>query len=174
MAAASPEASSPRPSTATSDEPTTDVSASAPGVQVELSSTSLTSRTLAASVEIAAPVDVVWAALTDYDRLGAFIPNLAENRCLQRRPNGALLYQVRWQGDGGGVGVGVQWPSARRRVACRRVCRSSSSSSSSSSSTAMAFVVRCCSCEKKVVGVGELRLPCYCTCADTGCSCTWH
>jgi hypothetical protein len=36
----------------------------------------------------------VWAALTDYDGLGEFIPSLEENRCLERRPNGAVLYQV--------------------------------------------------------------------------------
>lgn len=51
-------------------------------------------RCLYAGVDISAPVDVIWGALTDYDGLGDFIPGLAENRCLERREQGAQLLQV--------------------------------------------------------------------------------
>lgn len=64
-------------------------------VAVELTNTSFSSRKLNATVLIGAPLDVVWGALTDYDNLGTFIPSLVENRCLERRPQGCLLYQVR-------------------------------------------------------------------------------
>lgn len=65
------------------------------GVAVQLEKPSFSSRKLMASIPVAAPMDIVWAALTDYEGLGNFIPSLAENRCLERRPNGARLYQVR-------------------------------------------------------------------------------
>ncbi len=39
-------------------------------------------------------MEVVWGCLTDYDRLDTFIPSLVENKCLERRENGALLRQV--------------------------------------------------------------------------------
>jgi hypothetical protein len=64
-------------------------------VAVELTNTSFSSRKLNATVLIGAPLDVVWGALTDYDNLGTFIPSLVENRCLEKRPKGCLLYQVR-------------------------------------------------------------------------------
>ncbi|CAL5228575.1 g11732 [Coccomyxa viridis] len=51
-------------------------------------------RKLFAGVDIAAPVSVVWESLTDYDGLGTFIPGLAENRCLQRKQQGAKLLQI--------------------------------------------------------------------------------
>ena len=51
-------------------------------------------RRLFASVDIAAPSFVVWSALTNYERLGDFIPGLAENRCLARTASGATLLQV--------------------------------------------------------------------------------
>lgn len=63
-------------------------------VAVELVSTSFSSRKLHASIAIGAPVDVVWEALTDYENLGTFIPSLVENKCLERRPQGCVLYQV--------------------------------------------------------------------------------
>eukprot|EP00775_Hariotina_reticulata_P004544 gene4544-4796_t len=63
-------------------------------VAVELVSTSFSSRKLHASIDIGAPVDIVWDALTDYDNLGTFIPSLVENKCLKRRPQGCVLYQV--------------------------------------------------------------------------------
>lgn len=52
------------------------------------------SRRLYASVDIAAPSFVVWSALTNYEKLGDFIPGLAENRCLARTSSGATLLQV--------------------------------------------------------------------------------
>jgi hypothetical protein len=64
-------------------------------VAVTLTPTSFSSRKLQASVDIHAPLQVVWDALTDYENLGTFIPSLVENRCLQRQPHGCLLYQVR-------------------------------------------------------------------------------
>jgi hypothetical protein len=64
-------------------------------VAVELTNTSFSSRKLNATVLIGAPLEVVWGALTDYDNLGTFIPSLVENRCLEKRPKGCLLYQVR-------------------------------------------------------------------------------
>lgn len=68
---------------------------SPPGqVSVSIVKTSYSSRKLEACVSIQAPVDVVWDALTDYDNLGTFIPSLVENRCLERRSDGAVLYQV--------------------------------------------------------------------------------
>lgn len=62
---------------------------------VKLTATSFSSRKLQATVDINAPVPVVWEALTDYENLGTFIPSLVENRCLERRKQGCLLYQVR-------------------------------------------------------------------------------
>ncbi|KAK9818998.1 hypothetical protein WJX74_000169 [Apatococcus lobatus] len=62
-------------------------------VAVEMEKGRSNSRHLSAGVEIAAPVSIVWAALTDYDNLGVFIPGLAENRCLSRRPDGCTLLQ---------------------------------------------------------------------------------
>lgn len=70
-------------------------SSSRKDVAVKLTATSFSSRKLQATVDINAPVPVVWEALTDYDNLGTFIPSLAENRCLERRKQGCLLYQVR-------------------------------------------------------------------------------
>lgn len=64
-------------------------------VSVKLTATSFSSRKLQASVDINAPLPVVWEALTDYDNLGSFIPSLVENRCIERRKQGCLLYQVR-------------------------------------------------------------------------------
>uniref|UniRef100_A0A383WN78 Coenzyme Q-binding protein COQ10 START domain-containing protein n=1 Tax=Tetradesmus obliquus TaxID=3088 RepID=A0A383WN78_TETOB len=77
-------------------------------VAVELTNTSFSSRKLNATVLIGAPLDVVWGALTDYDNLGTFIPSLVENRCLERRPQGCLLYQVGAQD----VAMGVKFSAA--------------------------------------------------------------
>lgn len=63
-------------------------------VAVKLTATSFSSRKLQATVDINAPLPVVWEALTDYENLGTFIPSLVENRCLERRQKGCLLYQV--------------------------------------------------------------------------------
>ena len=94
-------------------------------VEVHLEKTSWNSRKLFASINIGAPVETVWGALTDYDGLHNFIPSLVvstmdgdvnfkllsilwlilrtylspmdfnqENKCLERRANGALIRQV--------------------------------------------------------------------------------
>lgn len=63
-------------------------------VSVKLTATSFSSRKLHATVDIHAPLPVVWEALTDYEKLGTFIPSLVENKCLERRKQGCLLYQV--------------------------------------------------------------------------------
>jgi hypothetical protein len=66
-----------------------------PGVvAVAIEQPSLSSSRLVASTAVAAPPEAVWSALTDYERLGTFIPSLVENRCLTRTPRGAVLYQV--------------------------------------------------------------------------------
>lgn len=67
---------------------------------MKLTATSFSSRKLQASVDINAPLPVVWQALTDYNNLGTFIPSLVENRCLERRKQGCLLYQVRMHCSG--------------------------------------------------------------------------
>ncbi|GAX73787.1 hypothetical protein CEUSTIGMA_g1238.t1 [Chlamydomonas eustigma] len=58
-----------------------------------------------------APLRMVWECLTDYDHLDKFIPSLVENKCLERRPQGALLKQV------GAVKMGVQF-SAQCKLEC--------------------------------------------------------
>ena len=52
------------------------------------------SRFVFASLDVRAPIEVLWTSLTDYDHLDEFIPSLAENECLQRRPTGAILRQA--------------------------------------------------------------------------------
>lgn len=63
-------------------------------VGVQVVKTSWNSRLIHASVDVHADLECVWKALTDYENLGQFIPSLVENRCLERRGNGAVLYQV--------------------------------------------------------------------------------
>lgn len=77
-------------------------------VSVDVTKTSWNSRKLDARVHIPAPVEVVWNILTDYDNLGDFIPSLEENRCLERRSNGAVLYQVGAQD----VAMGIKFSAA--------------------------------------------------------------
>lgn len=64
-------------------------------VSVMIEKPSFSSRRLIAATSILAPPERVWEALTDYDGLGEFIPSLVENRCVERRERGAVLYQVR-------------------------------------------------------------------------------
>ena len=73
-----------------------DPKAAAPSsaVNVTIESQTLNSGRLVASMAIAAPPEIVWGALTDYEALGKFIPGLEENRCLMRRPGGAVVRQV--------------------------------------------------------------------------------
>ncbi|CAO2181604.1 unnamed protein product [Urochloa humidicola] len=53
-------------------------------------------RVVRARVRVDAPLEAVWATLTDYEGLADFIPGLAECRLLQRDPSQgfARLYQV--------------------------------------------------------------------------------
>jgi len=77
-------------------------------VTVDVEKTSWNSRKLFAQVPINAPVNVVWGCLTDYEGLSSFIPSLVENRCLQKRARGALLYQVGAQD----VAMGMKFSAA--------------------------------------------------------------
>ncbi len=43
-------------------------------VEVTVERAARNSRRLYAAVQVAAPVDIVWGALTDYEGLGSFIP----------------------------------------------------------------------------------------------------
>lgn len=69
-------------------------SGGAQSVEVTVERGARNSRRLYAAVQIAAPINVVWGALTDYEGLGSFIPGLSENRCLSRKADGATLLQV--------------------------------------------------------------------------------
>jgi len=75
--------------------------------------TSWTSRKIHASITIRAPVAVVWGCLTDYQGLDSFIPSLVENKCLERKVNGAVLLQVGAQE----VALGIKF-SARTTLDC--------------------------------------------------------
>lgn len=91
-AAASDRASSsPASSSSSSAPPALSLPAT---VEVDVETAPGNARRLFARVDIAAPPFVVWGALTDYDRLGEFVPGLAENRCLSRGPARATLLQV--------------------------------------------------------------------------------
>jgi hypothetical protein len=46
-------------------------------------------------VRVHAPLDAVWATLTDYEGLADFIPGLSECRLLDQHDGFARLYQVR-------------------------------------------------------------------------------
>jgi uncharacterized membrane protein len=52
-------------------------------------------RLVRARVRVDAPLEAVWATLTDYERLADFIPGLAECRLLDQAQGFARLYQVR-------------------------------------------------------------------------------
>lgn len=84
---------------------------------MKLTATSFSSRKLQASVDINAPLPVVWQALTDYNNLGTFIPSLVENRCLERRKQGCLLYQVGMHCSGSAAAQISPTP-AQRLAAC--------------------------------------------------------
>mmetsp|Transcript_39062 Transcript_39062/g.110643 ORF Transcript_39062/g.110643 Transcript_39062/m.110643 type:complete len:293 (-) Transcript_39062:507-1385(-) len=68
-------------------------SRSTPRVQVERAQ-GFNARQLFASVEINAPPETVWNALTSYASLQDFIPGLKENTVIEQRRNGVLLEQV--------------------------------------------------------------------------------
>lgn len=59
-------------------------SSAAPPVQVTVERGARNSRRLYAAVEIAAPVEVVWGALTDYQGLGNFIPGAWHTLCTKQ------------------------------------------------------------------------------------------
>lgn len=63
-------------------------------VSVFLAPAPQNSRLLCAGVDIHAPIESVWEALTDYEHLADFIPGLVVNECLERRDTGARLKQV--------------------------------------------------------------------------------
>jgi hypothetical protein len=67
---------------------------SQPPVTAQIERSSWSSRKVHASIKICAPVSAVWGCLTDYQDLAAFIPSLVENKCMERKPNGAVLLQV--------------------------------------------------------------------------------
>lgn len=77
-------------------------------VRVDVENTSWNSRKLFATVDVQAPVDLLWSSLTDYEHLGDFIPSLVENRCLQKKDSGAVVYQVGAQD----VAMGVKFKAA--------------------------------------------------------------
>lgn len=77
-------------------------------VAVAIEKSSFSSRRLVACTSILAPPELVWEALTDYEGLGDFIPSLVENRCLEKRERGAVLYQVGAQD----VALGVKFRAA--------------------------------------------------------------
>lgn len=82
-------------------------------VTVHIDNVSFNSRKLLASISIAAPVDTVWGLMKDYEHLDTFIPSLVENRCLERRPHGCLLYQVGAQD----IALGIKF-SAKTTLEC--------------------------------------------------------
>ncbi|MEM1309004.1 MAG: SRPBCC family protein [Cyanobacteria bacterium P01_D01_bin.71] len=51
-------------------------------------------RRILASISIPCPVEQVWGALTDYNNLANFIPNLTVSRCLETSDSRTLLEQV--------------------------------------------------------------------------------
>jgi hypothetical protein len=68
--------------------------ATPPPIAVDIEAAPSNGRRLYASTDIAAPAFVVWNALTSYEKLGEFVPGLAENRCLARTAGGCTLLQV--------------------------------------------------------------------------------
>ncbi|BBN07839.1 protein MpPKC8 [Marchantia polymorpha subsp. ruderalis] len=63
-------------------------------VQVIVEKTGSNQRKITAKILIRASLEDVWALLTDYERLADFIPGLAVSEMLEKRGNGARLYQV--------------------------------------------------------------------------------
>ena len=51
-------------------------------------------RRVSARIRVATPLETIWQVLTDYTHLGDFIPSLAVNEVIERRPTGARLLQV--------------------------------------------------------------------------------
>lgn len=83
------------------------------GVSIDMEVGPSNSRFIFAGVDIQAPPESVWQALTSYENLQTFIPGLSVNKCLARRPNGARLLQIGQQD----VGLGFKF-SARCVLDC--------------------------------------------------------
>ena len=69
-------------------------SASHDGNEWSVEVTGPNTRRVSARIRIATPLESIWEVLTDYTRLGDFIPSLAVNEVIERRPTGARLLQV--------------------------------------------------------------------------------
>lgn len=63
--------------------------------EVEIEKVGTNSRRISAKIFVKSNAKAIWDVLTDYENLAEFIPNLAVNQLLEKRPNGALLLQVR-------------------------------------------------------------------------------
>lgn len=97
-----------------STEPALKDCGSSSPVRLTLEKTSWNSRKLFASVNVAAPEEEVWRCLNDYEGLATFIPSLVENKCLEKKKDGAILYQVRAAATASACGFvpGQRWPAA--------------------------------------------------------------
>jgi len=51
-------------------------------------------RRIFCAIDVFAPVSVVWAILTDYERLQEVVPSLVSNQVVERRADGVVLKQV--------------------------------------------------------------------------------
>lgn len=63
------------------------------GVPVSIAVTGLNSRSISASIVVAAPPAEVWAILTDYDRLATHVPNLVKSELRPHPKGGIRLFQ---------------------------------------------------------------------------------
>lgn len=71
----------------------------AQSVEVTVERGARNSRRLYAAVQIAAPIDIVWGALTDYEGLGNFIPganqsSICESFATVLKEDGAIVCQA--------------------------------------------------------------------------------
>ncbi|HEY0975505.1 MAG TPA: SRPBCC domain-containing protein [Solimonas sp.] len=67
--------------------------------------------TIDRTLEIDAPVETVWAVLTDFSRYGEWNPFVPEARC-ELRPGGALEMQVKLRGEQGKSQFQREWVNA--------------------------------------------------------------
>lgn len=63
-------------------------------VEIHTESLEKRQRRISAKIEIPAPLEAVWALLTDYETLPEFIPNLAVSKRLEHPEGGIRLEQV--------------------------------------------------------------------------------
>ena len=112
-------------------------------VAVRIERTASNSRRILGDITIAAPIQDVWAILTDYNRLSIHVPNLVESnieRSLSPGMNGDGQYQCRLYQKGAQKIIGFEFGASvtmdmKEIITQRRSSSSSSFSSSSSSST---------------------------------------